>query len=63
MSRYPLEYSAQHHAPPSHAGNAGPFHASLQPNGHDERGSQSPSDDGSTYVTYTKTEAELEGEY
>lgn len=57
MSRYPLsDYSAQHHAQ-THATDSSAF---LKV--HDDRESQSPSDDGSAYLTYTKDETELEGE-
>lgn len=55
MSHYSLPYSAQH-LPQDHAGNSGGF---LRPIGHDDRGSQSPSDDG--FNLYSKSESELEG--
>jgi transcription factor SOX9 (SOX group E) len=63
MSRYPLEYSAQHGAPQGHAGDAGAFRASLNTGGHESRESQSPSDDGSAYLHYLKSENDLEGVY
>ena len=59
MNHYPLEYSAQLVAQ-GHAGNAGAFHSSLK-RGHEDRDSQSPSEDGSAYFHYPKSENELEG--
>jgi hypothetical protein len=60
MSRYPLEYSVRHVAQ-GHTGDADAFHESLKPGGRNDRDSQSPSDDGSSYVHYSKSENELEG--
>ena len=56
MNRYPVEYPAPHLP----QGHAGAFHTNLKPNGHDDRGSQSPSEDGS-YLQYPKSESEFEG--
>ena len=58
MSRYPL---AQHSGAQGHAGNAGVLHTSLKLAGREDRDSQSPSDDGSAYFNYPKSENELEG--
>jgi hypothetical protein len=60
MNRYPPEYPARHVAQ-GQAGNAGAFHPGLKPGGGDNRDSQSPSDDGSVYIHYSKSENELEG--
>lgn len=56
MNHYPVDYSAQHLV----QAHGSAFHATLKPNGYDDRGSQSPSDDGS-YLQYPKSESELEG--
>ena len=60
MSNFPLEYSVQHVAQ-GHTGDAGVFHEGLKPGGRDERDSQTPSDDGSCYAHYFKSENDLEG--
>lgn len=62
MSNYPLEYSVQHVAQ-GHTGDAGAFRDSLKPGRRDERDSQTPSDDGSGYLHYSKNENDLEGAY
>jgi len=59
MSRYPSEYLARHVAQ-GQAARAGTLQESLKPGGHDDRDSQSPSDDGSAYVHYSQNENELE---
>lgn len=56
MSRYPLHYPAQH--TPAHNPSSG---ALLKPNPAANRESQSPSDDGSTFHSYTKDELDLDG--
>jgi HMG (high mobility group) box len=62
MSNYPLEYSVQHVAQ-GRTGDTGALHESPKPGRRDERDSQTPSDDGSCYVHYSKSENDLEGVY
>jgi len=59
MSNFPLEYSVQHVAQ-GHTGDASVFHESLKPGRRDERDSQTPSDDGSCYAHYSKSENDLD---